>query len=122
MTKANTPTRNELRDSLVTMLRENGKSEAEIATYVARVEADWDLNDRIEGAGLIVSYRTCHYEWQVTVAGNTYGVRNELKGMGYKWDKGERMWVRKMTESGKSIANHMDTAREEIDGMLAKMN
>jgi hypothetical protein len=95
------------------------------------------LSDKIKAAGLTLSYRkhlqrlskvrvyagrlqdaVCHYELQVTIAGNTYPVKDALKAAGYRWDAGSQLWARRMTVDGGSIHDHLEAARHELAGIL----
>jgi hypothetical protein len=54
---------------------------------------------------------TCHYQYQETVSGNTYGVKDALKAAGFRWDATDKLWQRPMTNKGESIHDHLEAAR-----------
>ena len=57
---------------------------------------------------------TEHRRWEVIVTGSTFGIKDDLKSLGFKWDPNAKGWWRAMRVKGASIADHMETARTEV--------
>ena len=74
---------------------------------------------KIEMRGGRLHDGVCHYQHQVTVAGDTYALRDTLKAAGYRWDAADKLWQRPMTMKGKSIHDHVEQAKDELLAALA---
>jgi len=125
------------REALETMGAELGWDAERIAETWDRMQAALAREERIEAAGLKVSYRkhllrvsnvrfhygrmqdgTCHYQHQTTVAGSTYPVKDALKAAGYRWDATDKLWARPMSTKGASIHDHLEEAKDLVDGIV----
>lgn len=59
---------------------------------------------------------TCHYQWQVTIAGNTYAMREVFKAWGFRWDEAYDLWYKPVKNT---IADDVSATRKAVAARLA---
>lgn len=87
----------------------------------AGVKVSWEKHlDRLSNArwqgGRLLDAK-CHYVHRVTVSGNTFSIKDDLKAAGFRWDPANKAWWRLMT-TGLSIADNSTNAINEVVAML----
>lgn len=129
------------RDDWARILRWDGD-----LVYEDKIDAAWEKyqitmtrQKAFQDAGVKISYRkhllkmtnikvwggrlqdgTLHYQWQITVEGDTYKFRDALKAAGFRWDAAGKLWQRPMSMQGKSIHDHLEQAKDEFLAILGK--
>tara|TARA_R110002020_G_scaffold12409_4_gene45469 strand:+ start:1823 stop:2188 length:366 start_codon:yes stop_codon:yes gene_type:complete len=70
------------------------------------------------GHGAELSDGKLHYQWRITVSGNTYGIKEMLKSLGMKWNAQDKNWwiPCTRTDSGQPHATYIARLiRKELD-------
>jgi hypothetical protein len=57
---------------------------------------------------------------EVKLKGNTFGIKETLKGLGFKWNSKEKCWARTFKDSEETIADEIAT-RWYSEGVYGKV-
>jgi len=58
---------------------------------------------------------TQHYQWQSVVSGDTFGIKDDLKRLGFRWDSTDRVWFRPMKDGSIASQASSDNQNNERD-------
>ena len=59
---------------------------------------------------------------KLTLNGNTYGIKETLKNLGFKWDNNSKSWTKTFTDDNEEYANELATRwfSEGVYGKITK--